>query len=1025
VSTPESQIPDFNSFAATRAPDFNSFAASHRAAPSAPHDARPVRAQLPPVDPRLDSFVSDVMNDASKRSGYTYRLGEGSRTPEQQAGKVAAGYSRTYHSKHLTGHGRDVLAFDASGNYITDGAHDAYKTLGDVYREKAAAAGLPIRWGGDFHDFYDPGHFEIEDDGDAAPAAAPADVPDFNSFAASRDVPDFEDWKAQRAGGDDEVVTVNARNAVTPAPLPASALPARESFDVRTMEGRARRDGRAALERTPGAYLDVSVPVSDVAHADGSQLVRDAYRSAVEARGVPGEFFDEWAKANNPTGYHITDKPGGVELTAADAYDEGSKAARIRLDANHVSQIVDAYKRSRGTFGRLKDWAASDEESSGEKVLDAAGAVGGPVAKAAGYIARPFQATSAGVFAAARGHNPLPVAYNTLTTGETPDEGTNPVGNYLRDSAVLNRINPRLGRVLGGGADVVLDPANLIGLGLLGRGAKALAGAGRIGRAAEEVGALGRSLGVLERGLVDARPLGLAAAGAGEGGEVAAMEDRLSRVLEVTRKLKAGEALTPEETALHAEVKAAAESAPSAAVRGEQLRYARERAEYYSKEAERLTGRAAKAHARAMADDYAQEAERLQAGSAAPSVEGYDVADAHHSRFQPRTTAGEFDGPPRPLWKRAVSNTAAVVQIPKVKAGWDLSATMRQGLAQAAAHPSYLKEAFARQVKAFASEDAFNEFAQAIRNHPDFELMNESGLFLSSVGPEAEEAFASKLVQKIPGVRASDRAYSAALDSVRTQAWDNYVSSLPEHLRDNPDTLKAVSDLINVTTGRGVVPILDRSALGKKIINALNVPLFSPRNTASKFNLISPARLAKNMMSAETRPVAFLQLRDAARGLGTLGTTLGLMHFAGLDVGLNPNNSDFGKVRAGKAVYDVTGEAYTVRYLAQMAQAATKEVRGRKVQDRETMTALTRRYLRTQLQPATGSAVDWWTGKTIDGKPVTSASAALNLITPFVVDDVIKGFREEGILGAAKATPGVLGVGVNFYAKPREKRGRQ
>jgi hypothetical protein len=122
-------------------------------------------------------------------------------------------------------------------------------------------------------------------------------------------------------------------------------------------------------------------------------------------------------------------------------------------------------------------------------------------------------------------------------------------------------------------------------------------------------------------------------------------------------------------------------------------------------------------------------------------------------------------------------------------------------------------------------------------------------------------------------------------------------------------------------------------------------------------------------------------------------------------------------------VYDLTGgEGYTVRYLAQMANAATKELRGRKVQDRATMT-LTRRYLRTQLQPLFAGGVDVLEGQTIDGKPVTKLSAALDLITPFVVDDVIKGFQAEGVLGAAKATPGVLGVGVNFYDKPKEGRG--
>jgi hypothetical protein len=806
----------------------------------------------------------------------------------------------------------------------------------------------------------------------------------------------------------------DASTVRTTALSPAPALPQRESFDVRTMEGRQARDEYARRERTPGMRFQVVIPVSDITKVDAPSVVHDAYKRAAVARGVPAEFFDEWQKKNNPTGYRITDRPGGTELTAADAYDDEAKGLRLRLDAQHVSQIVDDYKAARGAFKRLSDWASSDETSPGEKVLDAAGATLAPVAKGAGYVARPFQAATAGVFSALRGHNPLPTAYKTFTMGETPAEGTNPVGNYLRDSAVLNRINPRLGRLLGGGADVLLDPANLIGLGMLGKGAKLVGGVGRVGRAADEVNALGRSLGLLERGLVEARPLELEAAAASGAGQVTAMEDRLSRVLEVTRKLKAGESLTPEESALHAEVKAAAAAAPSAAVRGEQLRYARERYEQHVEQAAHAPSRAARENAQSLADDYAKEIARLE-GAEAPA--GADGIDVHHSRFQPRTAAGEFDGSPRPLWKRAASNARAVVQLPKAKAGFDLSATGRQGLAQALAHPSYLKEAFARQVKAFASEDAFNGFRAEILGRPDFEQMRDVGkVFLSSVGPEAEEAFASNLADKIPGIRASDRAYSAALDSIRVQAWDSYVSSLPAHLRDNPETLRAVGELINISTGRGVVPILDRSAFGKKIINALNVPFFSPRNTASKFNLISPSRIVKNMASAETRPVALLQLRDASRGLTTLATTMGLMHVAGLDVGHDPHSSDFGKLRVGKAVYDLTGgEAYTVRYLALMAEAAAKR-------DRAGMAKLTGRYLRTQLQPATGSAVDWWKGKNIAGQRVTSASAALNLITPFVVDDVIKGFQAEGLLGAAKATPGVLGVGVNFYDKPRKRK---
>jgi hypothetical protein len=60
----------------------------------------------------------------------------------------------------------------------------------------------------------------------------------------------------------------------------------------------------------------------------------------------------------------------------------------------------------------------------------------------------------------------------------------------------------------------------------------------------------------------------------------------------------------------------------------------------------------------------------------------------------------------------------------------------------------------------------------------------------------------------------------------------------------------------------------------------------------------------------------------------------------------------------------------------------------------------------------------------VQGRKVTTLGAAVDLITPFVVDDVIKGYQAEGWLGAAKATPGVLGVGVNFYPKPKRERRR-
>jgi hypothetical protein len=117
MSTPQSQfdLSDIAEAPSTPASRISPRLAPRRSAPAAPLS----------VDPRLDSFVNEVIGEASKRTGYTYKLGEGVRTPEQQAGKVAKGVSWTYDSPHMHGRGRDVLAFDRQGKYITDGAHEA------------------------------------------------------------------------------------------------------------------------------------------------------------------------------------------------------------------------------------------------------------------------------------------------------------------------------------------------------------------------------------------------------------------------------------------------------------------------------------------------------------------------------------------------------------------------------------------------------------------------------------------------------------------------------------------------------------------------------------------------------------------------------------------------------------------------------------------------------------------------------------------------------------------------------------
>jgi peptidoglycan LD-endopeptidase CwlK len=249
VSARESElVPDFDSYAASRSrvPDFDSYVATKKSA-AAPSRPAPRSSAPASVNPQLDSFVNDVMGEASRRTGYTYKLGSGVRTPEEQAKKVAQGYSRTYDSKHLSGSARDVLAFDSQGHYITDGQHAAYKALGDAYRALSSSSPVSVKWGGDFSSFYDPGHFEL---GEAATQPS-AQVPDFDDYVKSKSaVPDFDEYVAQKQAGDDKpdvIINASRTSGVTTPSMPP--LPSTPAPDVMTQEGRARR----SLSRTPAS----------------------------------------------------------------------------------------------------------------------------------------------------------------------------------------------------------------------------------------------------------------------------------------------------------------------------------------------------------------------------------------------------------------------------------------------------------------------------------------------------------------------------------------------------------------------------------------------------------------------------------------------------------------------------------------------------------------------------------------------------------------------------------------------------
>lgn len=126
----------------------------------------------------------------------------------------------------------------------------------------------------------------------------------------------------------------------------------------------------------------------------------------------------------------------------------------------------------------------------------------------------------------------------------------------------------------------------------------------------------------------------------------------------------------------------------------------------------------------------------------------------------------------------------------ELKAAFDISATARQRGFFAPGHPVIMKNAIAAELKSFGSEAGYSTVVDYISAHPRLNLVERSGLHLSTrieaMDPlnlaKREEFFPRSYAQQIPvigrGVRVSNRGYNAVLDVQRMEVFDQLAGQL-------------------------------------------------------------------------------------------------------------------------------------------------------------------------------------------------------------------------------------------------------
>lgn len=300
--------------------------------------------------------------------------------------------------------------------------------------------------------------------------------------------------------------------------------------------------------------------------------------------------------------------------------------------------------------------------------------------------------------------------------------------------------------------------------------------------------------------------------------------------------------------------------------------------------------------------------------------------------------------------QQILNEVGAIANIPRsIKAAFDLSAPLRQGIVLSAAHPIKALGASRDMVKALVNEDFAQKLNQTIRDskfarsgQPMAQLhssgMYEVGsvydkmkLYLAPLGEapitDAEEAFMTKFLGKLPGYGASNRAYSTFLNKMRADVADAALEAAIQSKRGAmaDDELKSLGAFINHASGRGDIP--------RDYAPALSGIFYSPRFAVSRVQTAVDAgygvkeHVSRLFGSAETynrgRAMAASDVaKFTAAGL-TLIALAKTAHAAGIkgfgDVDGDPRSAMFGKIKIGNSTIDLWGGFQQIaRYSAQL-----------------------------------------------------------------------------------------------------------
>jgi hypothetical protein len=291
-------------------------------------------------------------------------------------------------------------------------------------------------------------------------------------------------------------------------------------------------------------------------------------------------------------------------------------------------------------------------------------------------------------------------------------------------------------------------------------------------------------------------------------------------------------------------------------------------------------------------------------------------------------------------------------------------------------------------------------------------------------------------------IRATNRAYTAFLNQLRA---DTFESLIKDASRDfaagtkgarNPLTdmpfAKEIADFVNTATGKGPMriarPTIEGGKLGLKESNLeqnaqlLTDVLFAPRLFFSRARMLNP--MTYMMASPFVRKQYVKSLLSVAGAWGAvsgLGYMAGQAGIADVDVSLDTNSADFGKMRIGNTRLDPAGgfQQYLVAASRLLSGRTTSSATQKDFElgagyRADTRKDIAERFMTNKLTPAMKFGYDILNAS--EHQPFHVMDRTAQLFVPLIAQDVMELAKEDPSLLPLIA-PIALGMGSQTYDK--------